>query len=139
MRPNKAPQPRSWLIFDVWQNEQIALHAVYLCVKAIALVCALLVALSTATGAVDPSKMSPPADKVQRSATEVFIVSDGICWVSIKGVLRPTKGESIRLELAPGEYEVIARRKEYRDVTKTLKIEQGINPRPLAMFCNTPL
>jgi len=107
--------------------------------KAIALVCTLLVVLSTSSGAVDPSKKNPPAAMVLPPATEVFIVSDGKCWISIKGVLMPIKGESIRLELVPGDYEFIARRKEYRDVTKTLKIEPGLKPRPLAIFCNMPL
>lgn len=52
----------------------------------------------------------------------VTIASDVNTWVIITNLRAPQRFQSATLYLGPGLYEIVGRRRGYRDVTKSLQI-----------------
>jgi hypothetical protein len=82
-----------------------------------------------------PAPRTPPSDGNPQSRVQVTLVSDGETWVSIPNARVPTKGPAITVSLLPGEYEVVGRRKGYRDVEKTVRVPSGSAPIRLTIIC----
>jgi tetratricopeptide (TPR) repeat protein len=79
----------------------------------------------------------------QNKPVEVAFKSDGRTWVSIKNFRAPAKlNGSIVLKMLPGDYQVLGRRRGFRDVNLTLQIRSGRNPPVITVQCaeatNTP-
>ncbi len=72
----------------------------------------------------------------QNKPVEVTFTSDGNTWVSIQNHRTPSKFESNLIKLLPGNYEVIGRRKGYRDVSMQLQIRNGTPPPTVTVICN---
>ena len=76
-----------------------------------------------------------PAVKEQQPTVTVVITSDEQTWVSVTNVRPPTKFKSLRLKLAPGVYEIVGRRKGYRDESHTLIVREGMPSVNVSMVC----
>jgi hypothetical protein len=59
------------------------------------------------------------------SVAQVTLTSDGETWVSITNVQQPAKFQSRKVNLPPGNYQVIGRRRGYRDVEKSFRVRGG--------------
>lgn len=94
----------------------------------------MLVTFAAAIFAAD-SKPPPPTDRAAQSRVHVTLVSDGETWISIPNVHPPSKAQTVTLSLAPGEYDVIGRRKGFRDVEKRLRVQSGSAPITLTVIC----
>src|SRR5687768_3500710 len=97
---------------------------------------------------------TPPADGTSvdtsksRHLTEVSIVSDGVTWVSIGDVEHrnasgkwseaPFKYNGRRMwRLPPGNYEIIGRRKGFKDVRKVIHVVYGGSEMTSVVICGT--
>ncbi|HUR58977.1 MAG TPA: hypothetical protein VM029_14785 [Opitutaceae bacterium] len=72
----------------------------------------------------------------QSKAVEVTFKSDGKTYVSIANYKTPVQTESMTLKILPGDYEVIGRRKGYRDVHMLLQVRNGTPLPPVTVACN---
>ncbi len=77
--------------------------------------------------------------QLQSQPVPVQITSDGTTWVSIQGpsTLKPERFEERTVNLLPGKYFVIGRRKGYQDVRFGLQIRGGMAQTPLTVICET--
>lgn len=75
------------------------------------------------------------AEKEKQATVTVVINSDEQTWVSVTNVRQPAKFKSLRLQLAPGVYEIVGRRKGYRDERHTLSVQEGMPPPNVSMIC----
>lgn len=75
--------------------------------------------------------------QLQSRPVEVTFKSDGNTWVSITNFRAPQKIESsLTVRILPGDYEVIGRRKGYRDVIMLLQVRNGTPPPVVTVACN---
>lgn len=72
----------------------------------------------------------------QSTPVDVTFNSDGNTWVSITNFRTPSKLESTVIKVLPGDYEVIGRRKGYRDINMLLQIRYGTPPPTVTVTCN---
>jgi hypothetical protein len=64
----------------------------------------------------------------QNKPVDVMFKSDGNTSVSIVGFLQPEKFETKSIKILPGDYEVIGRKRGYRDIRMTLQVRYGTPP-----------
>ena len=76
-----------------------------------------------------------PSVKEKQVIVPVVITSDGQTWVSVTNVRQPSKFKSLRLQLPVGEYEIVGRRKGFRDETRTLVVREGVAPPSVSVVC----
>ncbi len=72
----------------------------------------------------------------QSKPVEVTFKSDGKTWVSITNYKTPIQTETMTLKILPGDYEVIGRRKGFRDVHMLLQVRNGTPLPPVTVACN---
>jgi tetratricopeptide (TPR) repeat protein len=72
----------------------------------------------------------------QNKPVDVVFKSDGNTWVSITNFRQPSKFDSTLIKILPGDYEVIGRRKGYRDVNMLLQVRNGTPPPVVTVACN---
>ena len=84
---------------------------------------------------VDPRASDHPAQVEAQAMVPVTITSDTETWVSIENVFAPAKFASKKVTLPPGDYEVVGRRKGFRDVRHVLQIRPGTRPTELRIVC----
>src|SRR5688572_388921 len=76
-----------------------------------------------------------PSTPKQPGAVTVVITSDEQTWVSVTKVRQPAKFKSLTLQLRPGVYEIVGRRKGYRDEASTLIVREGMQPVTVSVIC----
>lgn len=76
--------------------------------------------------------------QLQSRPVPVQIISDGSTWVSIQGpsMRKPEKFDSMEVDLLPGKYFVIGRKKGHQDVRFGLQIRGGMTQEPITVICN---
>ena len=72
----------------------------------------------------------------QNKPVDVTIKSDGNTWVSIQNFRQPEKIETKVIRMLPGDYDIVGRRKGYRDVTMVLQVRGGTTPPTVMVACN---
>ncbi len=72
----------------------------------------------------------------QNKPVDVTFKSDGKTFVSISNIRTPSKFETAVIKINPGDYEVIGRRKGYRDVNMLLQVRNGTLPPTVTVACN---
>jgi tetratricopeptide (TPR) repeat protein len=73
----------------------------------------------------------------QSQPVDVTFRSDGNTWVSITNFKAPQKIENaLTIKIMPGDYEIIGRRKGYRDVIMQLQVRAGTPPPVVTVACN---
>ncbi|MBI5693529.1 MAG: hypothetical protein HZC55_25925 [Verrucomicrobia bacterium] len=73
----------------------------------------------------------------QNKPVEVTFKSDGNTWVQITNFRAPQKiDDTTVVKILPGDYEVIGRRRGYRDVTMLLQVRAGSPPPPVTVICS---
>ncbi len=96
--------------------------------------------------AIKPGYPLPSDGKVQQLHTlltaqskpvEVTFKSDGKTWVSISNFRQPSQSETFSAKILPGDYEVVGRRKGYRDVIMLLQVRNGNPPPTVTVICQT--
>jgi len=78
---------------------------------------------------------------VQSKPVPVLFISDMSTWVSIQGptAKKPTKLKETTLNLLPGDYRIIGRKKGYEDIQYRLQIRGGVAQSPLTVICDERL
>ncbi len=71
----------------------------------------------------------------QNRPVDVTFKSDGNTWVSINNFRQPAKFETEVIKILPGDYEVIGRRRGYRDVQMTLQVRNGAPAPTVTVMC----
>jgi hypothetical protein len=82
-----------------------------------------------------PATPAPSRQGAAQSGEQVTVISDGETWVSITNVRVPEQRKTISYVLPPGEYEVVGRRKGFRDVRQTVRVRKGDGPITLTVIC----
>jgi tetratricopeptide (TPR) repeat protein len=72
----------------------------------------------------------------QNKPVEVTFKSDGNTWVSILSFRQPEKIDTRVIRMLPGDYQVVGRRRGYRDVEMTLQVRNGTTPPTVTVACN---
>jgi tetratricopeptide (TPR) repeat protein len=72
----------------------------------------------------------------QSKPVEVTFRSDGNTWVQITNFRQPEKFDSRVIKILPGDYEVVGRRKGYRDVQMLLQVRNGTPPPVVTVACS---
>jgi len=72
----------------------------------------------------------------QNQPVEVTFKSDGDTWVQITNFKMLGKIDTMTVRILPGDYEVIGRRKGYRDVQMLLQVRNGIPPPTVTVACS---
>ncbi len=74
----------------------------------------------------------------QSRPVSVLFISDMSTWVSVQGptAKKPTKLKETTINLLPGDYRVVGRKKGYQDVTLRLQIRGGVAQSPLTVICD---
>jgi tetratricopeptide (TPR) repeat protein len=72
----------------------------------------------------------------QNKPVDVTFKSDGNTWVAISNYRQPEKFDTKVVKILPGDYEVIGRRKGYRDVPMLLQVRNGTPPPVVTVICN---
>jgi len=72
----------------------------------------------------------------QNQPVEVTFKSDGNTWVQITNFKMLGKIDSMTVRILPGDYEVVGRRKGYRDVQMLLQVRNGIPPPTVTVACS---
>ena len=72
----------------------------------------------------------------QNKPVDVTFKSDGNTWVQITNFRAPQKFDALTVKVLPGDYEVIGRRKGYRDVNMLLQVRAGTPPPLVTITCN---
>jgi hypothetical protein len=101
----------------------------------------LLAALLLSSGALAAVVSSrPPAPLAASSEAKypLTLISDGATWVSITHVLMPVKFQTKQMQLAAGEYEVVGRRKFYRDERRLIRVGSG-EPQSITVICTVTM
>ncbi len=73
----------------------------------------------------------------QNKPVEVTFKSDGNTFVSIQNFRSPSKFDSTVIRMLPGDYQVIGRRKGYRDIEMLLQVRNGTPPPTVTVACNS--
>lgn len=71
----------------------------------------------------------------QNKPVDVTFKSDGDTWVSITNFRQPEKFDTKVIKVLPGDYEVIGRRRGYRDVIMTLQVRNGTPTPMVTVIC----
>lgn len=71
----------------------------------------------------------------QSKPVDVTFASDGQTWVSVTNVRAPSKFVTSAAKLLPGNYQVIGRRKGYRDVTIEIAVRDDASLPPITVVC----
>ena len=71
----------------------------------------------------------------QSKPVEVTFKSDGKTYVSIANFRQPTLSENFTVKVLPGDYQVIGRRKGYKDVLMLLQVRNGTPPPTVTVIC----
>jgi tetratricopeptide (TPR) repeat protein len=71
----------------------------------------------------------------QNQPVEVTFRSDGETWVSINNYRAPSKFKVASMRFLPGDYEVVGRRRGYRDVNMLLQVRNGMPPPVVTVTC----
>lgn len=76
--------------------------------------------------------------QLQNQPVPVQLISDGSTWVSIQGPSqrKPDKIESDTINLLPGKYFIIGRKKGYQDVRFSLQVRAGMPLQPITVVCD---
>lgn len=69
----------------------------------------------------------------QSKPVSIAFVSDGKTWVTISGLQLLGKFTSTNVNILPGNYEVIGRRKGYADIRETLRVRAGETIEPVTI------
>lgn len=72
----------------------------------------------------------------QNKPVDVTFKSDGNTWVQITNFRQPSKFDTAVVKILPGDYEIIGRRRGYRDVQMTLQVRNGTPPPTVTVTCN---
>jgi hypothetical protein len=72
----------------------------------------------------------------QNKPVDVTFRSDGNTWVQITNYRQPSKFDTEVIKILPGDYEIIGRRRGYRDVQMTLQVRNGTPPPTVTVTCN---
>ena len=72
----------------------------------------------------------------QSKPVEVTFKSDGNTWVQITNYRQPEKFDNRVVKILPGDYEVVGRRKGYRDVQMLLQVRNGTPPPVVTVACS---
>jgi tetratricopeptide (TPR) repeat protein len=72
----------------------------------------------------------------QNKPVDVTFKSDGNTWVSILSFRQPEKIDTKVIRMLPGDYQVVGRRRGYRDVEMTLQVRNGTTPPTVTVACN---
>jgi tetratricopeptide (TPR) repeat protein len=67
---------------------------------------------------------------------EIRFKSDGRTWVSISNFRLLGRIREETVKILPGDYEIVGRRKGYRDVMLLLRVRNGMNTREVTVICN---
>ncbi|MSU70520.1 MAG: hypothetical protein EXS39_07060 [Opitutaceae bacterium] len=73
----------------------------------------------------------------QNQPVEVSFQGDGKTWISITNYRLLGQVESIKVKILPGDYEIIGRRKGYKDVLMLLQVRNGSPPPLVTVSCQT--
>lgn len=71
----------------------------------------------------------------QNQPVEVTFRSDGKTWVQISNFRMLGQIESVSVKILPGDYEIVGRRKGYRDVQMLLQVRNGTPPPVVTVKC----
>lgn len=71
----------------------------------------------------------------QNKPVDVTFRSDGDTWVQITNFRQPEKFDNKVIKILPGDYQVIGRRRGYRDVQMTLQVRNGTPPPTVTVIC----
>jgi tetratricopeptide (TPR) repeat protein len=74
---------------------------------------------------------------MQSKPVDVTFKSDGKTYVSISNFRQPAQAESFTVKVLPGDYQVIGRRKGYKDVLMLLQVRNGTPPPTVTVICQT--
>ena len=80
-----------------------------------------------------------PSAPAPQGAVKVEITSDAQTWVSITKVRQPEKFKTLTLQLQPGVYEIVGRRKGYRDESTTLVVKAGMPAQTVSVICKVSM
>lgn len=72
----------------------------------------------------------------QNKPVDVTFKSDGNTWVSILSFRQPEKIDTRVIRMLPGDYQVVGRRRGYRDVEMLLQVRNGTTPPTVTVACN---
>ncbi len=77
----------------------------------------------------------------QSRPVQVLFVSDMATWVSVQGptAKKPTKLKESTMNLLPGDYRVIGRKKGYEDIQYRLQVRGGVAQSPITVICDEKL
>ncbi len=77
----------------------------------------------------------------QSKPVPVLFISDMSTWVSVQGptAKKPTKLKETTINLLPGDYRIIGRKKGYEDIQYRLQIRGGVAQSPLTVICDERL
>ncbi len=77
----------------------------------------------------------------QSRPVQVLFISDMSTWVSVQGptAKKPTKLKESTMNLLPGDYRIIGRKKGYEDIQYRLQIRGGVAQSPLTVICDEKL
>ncbi len=73
----------------------------------------------------------------QSKPVDVTFKSDGKTYVSIANFRQPTQSENFTVKVMPGDYQVVGRRKGYKDVLMLLQVRNGTPPPTVTVICQT--
>lgn len=73
----------------------------------------------------------------QNKPVEVTFKSDGKTYVSISNFRQPSQSENFTVKILPGDYQVVGRRKGYKDVLMLLQVRNGTPPPTVTVICQT--
>ena len=77
----------------------------------------------------------------QSRPVQVLFISDMATWVSVQGptAKKPTKLKESTMNLLPGDYRIIGRKKGYEDIQYRLQVRGGVAQSPLKVICDEKL
>jgi tetratricopeptide (TPR) repeat protein len=77
----------------------------------------------------------------QSRPVQVLFISDMATWVSVQGptAKKPTKLKESTMNLLPGDYRIIGRKKGYEDIQYRLQVRGGVAQSPLTVICDEKL
>ena len=72
----------------------------------------------------------------QNQPVEVTFKYDGKTWFSVTNYRLPVQMETMTIKMLPGDYEIVGRRKGFRDVLMLLQVRNGTPPPTVTVACN---
>jgi tetratricopeptide (TPR) repeat protein len=74
----------------------------------------------------------------QNQPVEVSFVGDGKTWVQITNYRLLGQIDSLKVKILPGDYEIVGRRKGFKDVQMLLQVRNGSTPPLVTVSCQIP-